>query len=162
MGLGFSWEELPNWGLRIFDTLWLALDANPMSQNLGSKFFGNSRVYRTLDWPSSMSGTNVMAQNPILPQNQKNALSLPLAPFRYSPLEHASELFEPSKDSWRLVVCTEKYFWDLDSGFSVGVVRKRVGLAFLVLLWRHHPDNGPKLWLKIWLYSRLEYEAVEA
>jgi len=45
----------------------------------------------------------------------------------------------------------------------VGVVRKRVGLAFLVfLLRRHHPDNRPKLWLKISLYSKLEYEAVEA
>jgi len=45
----------------------------------------------------------------------------------------------------------------------VGVVRKRVGLALLVvLIRRHHPDNEPKLWLKIWLYSRLEYEAVEA
>ena len=32
---------------------------------------------------------------------------------------------------------------------SVGLVRKRECFAFLViLLWRHHPDNGPKLWLK--------------
>jgi len=52
-----------------------------------------------------MSGTKGMAQKPILPQNQKipeNALSLPLAAWADSdnvPLQHASELFEPSKDS---------------------------------------------------------------
>jgi len=36
-----------------------------MSQKFGSDFFGNyvtSRVYRGLDWPSSMSGTKVMTQ----------------------------------------------------------------------------------------------------
>ena len=50
-------------------------------------------------------------------------------------LEHASELFEASKDSWSLVVCTAiKPFWDLDSGFSAGGVGKRVGFAFFLLL----------------------------
>ena len=28
----------------------------------------------------------------------------------------------------------KKKFWDLDLGFSVGVVRKRVGFAFFVIL----------------------------
>jgi len=57
----------------------------------------------------------------------------------------------------------QKIFWDLGLGFSVDVVRMREGLSFLgILLWRHRPDNGPKLWLKLWLYCRLEYEAVEA
>ena len=77
-----------------------------------------------------------------------------------SMLEHASELFEASNDSWSLLVCTAKKTWYLGSGFSVGGVRKR---AFFknVLLWCHHPDNGPNLWFKIWLHSRLEYESLE-
>jgi len=42
-------------------------------------------------------------------------------------------------------------------------LEKGVGFAFLVVsLWRHHIHRGPKFWLKIWLYSRLEYEALEA
>jgi len=51
----------------------------------------------------------------------------------------------------------------LGLGFLVGVVRMRVGFVFLVVhLRRHHLDNEPNLWLKIWLDSRLEYEAAEA
>jgi len=43
----------------------------------------------------------------------------------------------------------------------MGVVKKGQVLLFLViLLWRHHLDNAPKYWLKVWLYSRLEYEAL--
>ena len=34
-------------------------------------------------------------------------------------------------------------------------------LFLVIILWRHHPDNEPKLWLKVWLYSRLWYEASE-
>jgi len=48
------------------------------------------------------------------------------------------------------------------SGFSVGGVRKTVVLAFVFSLLRHHLHKGPKFWLKVWLDSRLEYEALEA
>jgi len=80
-----------------------------------------------------MSGTKVMAQKPSCAQKSKNCMSLPLAADTASdtsPREHARELFEPSKDSWSVLVCTEKNFWDLGLGFSVGVVRKRVDFAF--------------------------------
>ena len=44
-----------------------------------------------------------------------------------SALKDATELYEPSKDSWSLLVCTEKKtILDLGSGFSVGGVWKRV------------------------------------
>jgi len=42
------------------------------------------RVYRALDWPSSMSKTKVMAQKPRCTQNSKNcskSMSLPLTAF---------------------------------------------------------------------------------
>jgi len=35
----------------------------------------------------------------------------------------------------------------------------REGFAFLMT--SSTGDNEPKLWLKLWFYSRLEYEAVE-
>jgi len=62
------------------------------------------------------------------------------------------------------LVCSEKKnILDLGTGFSVGGVRKKVGLAFLfVSLWRHHLHKGTKFWLKVWLYSSLENEALEA
>jgi len=42
------------------------------------------RVYRALDWPSSLSRTKVMAQKPCCSQNSKNcrkSMSLPLTAF---------------------------------------------------------------------------------
>jgi len=61
-------------------------------------------------------------------------MSLPLAASvarDNSPLEDASELNEPSKGSWSLLVCTEKKnILDLGSGFSVGGVRKKGGFGF--------------------------------
>jgi len=54
------------------------------------------------------------------------------------PLKDANELYEPSKDSWSLLVCTEKKnILDLGPGFSVGGVRKRVVLAYF---WLFHYD----------------------
>jgi len=57
-------------------------------------------------------------------------MSLPLAATvarDTSALDDASDLYEPSNDSWSLLVCTEKNnILDLGSGFSVGGVWKRV------------------------------------
>jgi len=68
-------------------------------------------------------------------------MSLPLAATvarDNSAREDASELYEPSKDSWSLLVCTEKKnILDLGLGFSVGGVRKRVVLTFF---WLFHYD----------------------
>jgi len=53
---------------------------------------------------------NLWPKIPILPQNQNIAIACIQSPtgaisiFYNSSLEHASELFEPSKDSWSLVV----------------------------------------------------------
>jgi len=76
-------------------------------------------------------------KNPILPpksENCRKCMSFPLAATvarDNSALEDASELYEPSKDSWSLLVCTEKKnILYLGSGFSVGGVRKRVVLTF--------------------------------
>ena len=95
------------------------------------------RVSRALDWPSSMSWTKIMVQKPRCAQKSKNHRSLPLVAgvARDNSLrEHARELFEPSKDSWSVLVCTEKNtFWDWGLGFSVAVVRKRVGFTFFWL-----------------------------
>jgi len=80
------------------------------------------RVYRVFDWPSSMSGTKVRAQKKNFTpksENCRKSMSLPLAACAdsdYSPTEHDWELFEPWKDSWSLLVCTEK---NLRFGFGV-------------------------------------------
>jgi len=75
-----------------------------------------------------------MAQKKQFIPKIRKCMSLPLAAIvarDNSPLEYASELYQPSKDSWSLLVCTEKKnILDLGTGFSVGGVRKRVGLAF--------------------------------
>ena len=49
---------------------------------LDQSLFGNQmiiRVYRALDWPSSMSGTKGIAQKPRCAQKSKNCMSLQLA-----------------------------------------------------------------------------------
>jgi len=120
-------------------------------------------------WPSSMSGTKVMAQKPHFTpksENCRKCMSLPLAATvacNNSPLEDDNELYEPSKDSWSLLVCTKKKHFRFGFGVFGGGVWKRVVLTFLfVSLWRHRLNKGPTFWLKVWLYSRLEYEALEA
>jgi len=61
-----------------------------------------------------MSGTKVMAQKPhFAPKSEhcRKCMSLPLATAvarDKSALKDANELFEPSKDSCSLLVCTEK------------------------------------------------------
>jgi len=120
-------------------------------------------------WPSSTSGTRLMVQKPRFAQKSKNcskSMSLPLAACAVGdnlPREYTSELFQPSKDSRSPAVCTEKktleiWVWGfrwMSSGLGY------VLLFLVIILWRHHPDNEPKLWLKVWLYSRLWYEASE-
>ena len=127
------------------------------------------RVYRAIDWSSYISRTRIMAQKPHSPpksENCRKSMSLPLAACAdcdNSPREYDKEPFEPSKDSWSLVVYTEKKL--LRFGFGVfGGCRQREGrfcFSLVFLLWRHLTDNEPKLWLKLWLDSRLEYESLE-
>ena len=117
------------WGVRlgwarkvgVFSVFWPTL-TGPGRQSHGPKFwkktiFGNytlSRVDIALSWPSSLSGTKVMAQKPYFApksENCRKCMSLPLAATVARdnlPLKDASELYEPSKDSWSLLVCTEK------------------------------------------------------
>ena len=129
-----------------------------------------SRVYRTLDWFCSMCGIKVTAQKPQFTQiseNCRKCIASPTDGISASdslPLEHARELFEPSKDSWSL--CSlhwkKKTFEIYVRGFRWVLLEKGKVLLFLiVLLWRLHPVNGPNMWLKIWLYSSLKYESLE-
>ena len=110
-----------------------------------------SRGYRALDWPCSMYGTNVMAQKPQFTpksENCRKCIESPTGGISASetlPLEHARELFEPSKDSWSLLVCTEKKTWDLSSWFSMGLARKR-GFAFFDYSFM---TSSPEQWAKI-------------
>jgi len=75
-------------------------------------------------------------KNPIVTQNQKIAECIEspnggISNSDNSPLEHARELFETSKDSWSLVVCTEKKtmrFWV--RGFQWVSLERRVAFAF--------------------------------
>jgi len=78
-------------------------------------------------------------KNPILPPNQKiaeNAFESPIGGLRdsdNSPLEHDSELFEPSKDSWSLVVCTVKK--SLKFGFFGGCRQKEGRFCFFLFFY---------------------------
>ena len=92
-------------------------------------------------------------------------MSLPLAAIvarDNSALDDAIELYEPSKDSWSLLVCTEKKNFRFGFGVSGGWRLKKGSLDFflIVSLWRHRLHKEPKFWLKVWLDSRLEYEAL--
>ena len=136
-GEGFAWGGLAKLGVFVFltnfDGPWTPI---PLTKILSQTVFGNytiSRVDRVLAWPSSMSGTKVMAQKPHFAQKSENcrkcmSFSLAATVARdNSALDDANELYEPSKDSWSLLVCTEKKnILDLGSGFSVGWVWKRV------------------------------------
>jgi len=78
----------------------------------------------------------LLPKKPRCAQNCRKSMSLPFAAGTIrdnSPLLHAKELCEPSKDSWSLPVALKKNFWDLGLGFSVGVVRMREGFAFFWL-----------------------------
>jgi len=61
-----------------------------------------------------MSGTKVMAQKHHFTPKSENSrkciesLTGGILISYNSPLDHASELHEPSKDSWHLLVCSEK------------------------------------------------------
>jgi len=76
-----------------------------------------------------MSGTKVMVQKTHLTPKSENCRKCIESPtggisiFDNSPLEHASELFEPSKESKSCRLHWKKT-WDLGSGCSMGVVRK--------------------------------------
>jgi len=92
-----------------FDQPWTPIQC---AQILDQTFFENeviSRVDKALDWPSSMSGTKVMAQKPHFTTKIRKCMSLPLGAVARDNwlLDNANELFEPSKDSWSLV-CSEK------------------------------------------------------
>jgi len=79
-----------------------------------------------------------MAQQPRCAQKSNNCVSLLLAAGTArdnSPREHARELFEPSKDSCSLLVCTEKKLFRF--GFGVfGWCRQKEGMfcIFLVII----------------------------
>ena len=133
-GEGFAWGGLAKLGcFRFFDQLW--------RQSHGPKFW-RKLFLETTQSPASIEPLlNLLAclepklwpKNPILPPKSENAW---VSHWRLaitsdnSPTEDASELYEPSKDSWSLLVYTYKKMLDLDSGFSMGGVRKRVVLAF--------------------------------
>jgi len=128
------------WGvfkiLTNFDWPWTPIQ---LVKNSSQTFCGNYMiipVYRALDWPSSMSGTKVMAQKPRCAQKSKNCMSLPLAASAArdnSPREHARELLKPSKNSWSVLVCTEKNLFRF--GFGVfGGCRQKEGRFYFFWL----------------------------
>jgi len=125
-GEGFAWGGLAKLGcFRFFDQLW--------RQSHGPKFW-RKLFLETTQSPASIEPLlNLLAclepklwpKNPILPPKSENAW---VSHWRLaitsdnSPPEDASELYEPSKDSWSLLVCTKKHFrfgfgvfggWDL-------------------------------------------------
>ena len=112
--LGFSLCDVTKMAcFWIFDQLFQAVDANPLTHFLAQTFFGNLMiisVFRTLDGPCSISGTRIMAQKTHFAQKSKNcrkSMSLPLTASsdkNTSSADYARELFKPSKDSWSLVV----------------------------------------------------------
>jgi len=97
-----------------------------------------------------MSGTKVVAQKSRCAQKSKKGMSLPLVAGvarDNSQREHATELFEPSKDSWSVLVCTKKKnFWDLGLQISVGIVRMRVGFDFFGYSFM---TSSPAQWAKM-------------
>ena len=112
------------------------------------------RVHRALIDLLTCLEPKLWPKNTVVHKNTKNCMSLPLAAGvarDNSPREYAREVFEPSKDSWSVPVCTEKKL--LRFGFGVfGGCRQKEGrscIFLVILLWRHHPDNEPKWWLKI-------------
>ena len=149
--MGFSWGEVTKWRCYwIFDQLWLALDANPMSRFFGSIFLETrwSSVYiePLIDLLACLE-PKLWPQKHFTPnsENCRKSMSLPLAACAdsdNSPREHDRELFEPSRDSWSLAVCTEKKLEVWVWGF------RWVSSRLVFLLWRHRPDNKPKLCLK--------------
>jgi len=110
LGLEFSLGDLTKracfW---IFDQLYLALGANPMSLFCFKLFLETRRTSASLepltDIPASISGTRIMAQRPHFAQKSKNcrkSMSLPLTASSTSdnsPAAYARELFKPLKDS---------------------------------------------------------------
>ena len=173
-GEGFAWGGLAKLGcfrfIDQFDGPWTPI---AWTKILAQTVFGTytiSRVDRAFAWLSSMSGTKVMAQKPHFApksENCRKCMSLPLAAtvaHDNSPLEDARELYEPLKNSWSLLVCTEKK--NFRFGFWVfggwGLKKGSLDFFLIVSLWRHRLHKGSKFWLKISLDSRLEYEALEA
>ena len=76
-----------------------------------------------------------------------NLVSVTIFPYLLQSYFHYCFLFEAATTQ-----PFNDFFWKLD----------KVWLFLVVSLRRQHLHKGPKFWLKVWLYSRLEYEAVEA
>jgi len=90
-----------------------------------------------------MSETRIMTQKPRFAQKSKicrKSTSLPLAACvtgDNSPAAYARKLFKPSKDSWSLVVCTEKKNL-LRFAFGVfGGCRQGWGMFYFFLFFYH-------------------------
>ena len=117
-GPGRQSNELKFWLKPCLETTWSPASIEPLLELLA--------CLEPKLWPKK----NILPPKSENCRKRIESLTGVISIFHTSPLEHASELFEPSKDSWSLVVCTDKKTWDLGSGFSVGVVRKGVGFAF--------------------------------
>jgi len=133
-----------------------------MNHFFGSKYFGNAtiiRFFRALDWGFSMSRIRIIAQTPHFAQKSKNggkSTSFPLTASSTSdnsPAAYVRELFKPPKNSWSLAVWTEKKTFEIRIWVFGGCRQGWDMFCFLLvfLLWRHHPDNEQKLWLKVCL-----------
>ena len=98
-----------------------------------------------------------LSQKPHCAQKSKKcrkSVSLPLTACvagDNSPDANAREVFKSSKDSWNLVVCTEKKTFEIWV-WGFGWISSGLGYALIIfgfLSWRHHPDNESKLYLGI-------------
>ena len=143
-----------------FDWPWVPMQwVIRMNQNFRENYT-IIRVFRALDWLSSMSGTEVMAQKPRCAQILKKcrSLSLPLAACADSDNsppggEHDSELLKPSKNAWSLVACTEKKTFEISvCGFRWASSRWGSVLLFLFFM-----ASSPRQWAEIVAQSLVRF-----
>ena len=104
----------------VFAPLWLRLLGSGHQPNdfLAQDFFGNQaiiRVFRVLDWLSSISGAEIMAQKAKLGKKCNPHERWPSVYYTHmiyghnSPAGWARELFKPSKDGESLLVYNKKH-----------------------------------------------------
>ena len=158
------------WGVRlgearkvgVFSVFWPIL-TRPGRQSHGPKFW-LKLVLETRHFSASIDPLldllaclepKLWPKNPILPQKSKNAwashsrLHLLAITRENAPLYGDNELYEASKDSWSLLVCTKKkhfrFWFGVFGGW--GLKKGSFDFFFIVSLWRHRPHKGPKFWL---------------
>ena len=161
--------------LRFFGLLYVALDANPMSQFFRSSFFRNYaiiRVFRALDWLSRISGAKIMPQKPKSGQNftPTNSNLGWITPSLYMATNRRQNSLEscasPLKTCEYLQLRLQKKFLAWYLWFFVDAYIMRGCLCIFFNIWMTSSSPGsrtitPIMWLKVFLDFRLQYESLE-